>query len=592
MRSGSFTFGIKHQLILLVFIAIGLNVNTIFHEYVLDDVIVMTENKFVGEGIKGIPKIISQSYVKGYNKLDELEFSGGRYRPVALIALAIEYQFFGANPMVSHLINILLFALLIALLYKLLQAYIFREQNKYLAFVTCLLFAVHPIHTEVIANVKSSDELITFILLIISLTTLIQHSEKKSIAKFLIGLFCFFLALLTRETAVTFIGIVPLVLYFFFYQSIKKAVLFSIPLIFVFIGYMLLRYMIVGINYFNPVNDVTNAPYLYATATEAFATKVFILFKYIGLLFFPYPLSFEYGFNQIPYIDVKSMSFILSLVLMLSLIAYAFFTFKKRSLASFCILYFMITISLVSNFVVDIGTPLAERFLFQPSLAFCILVATFFFTVQKKFKILANVILIFILLLFSVKTVHRNGAWKNYETLVLTDIISSPNSVRINQFATNIFLSKVKIEENKKLKEEYLKKAAGYGEQMIKICPPIPDLYMRLGYTYFYLFDYTKAAELWKKGCGLEPTELAVEKASEVLSTVLYKQGNSLYEQEKLDEAILCYQKSIELNNKNVEAWYNLGGNYFLKNDTTNANKAWCHVKELNPHHSFKKEDF
>ena len=75
------------------------------------------------------------------------------------------------------ILNILLFGLLIILLFKLLQI-IFRERDHHLAFYTCLIFAVHPIHTEVIANVKSRDEIITFILLLISLINIIKHSEK------------------------------------------------------------------------------------------------------------------------------------------------------------------------------------------------------------------------------------------------------------------------------------------------------------------------------------------------------------------------------------------------------------------------------
>jgi len=591
MKLGRLTFSSKHQLIILVLLAIGLNVNTLFHEYVLDDSVVLTDNKYVEKGIKGIPEIVSQSYFKGYAKLENLEFSRGRYRPFALVIFALEYQFFGANPMVSHLINILLFALLIALLYKVLQTYVFREQNKNLAFITCLLFTVHPIHTEVIANVKSRDELITFILLLVSLITFIKHIEKKNLWLLLIGFFCFFLALLTRESAVTFIGVVPLILYFFFNQSIKKSIQFSIPLIAMFVSYLALRFLIVGFNH-PVISDIENAPFLYATSSQALATKVFILVKYMWLLIVPHPLSFEYGFNQIPYIEISSIQFIFSLLLLIGLIIYAIYTFKKKSLFSFSILYFIITISLVANFVVDIGTPLSERLLFQPSLAFCIVVAAFYVKANKRFKLFANGILVLILLLFSVKTYLRNAVWENYDTLVLSDVISAPNSIRINQFATNIYLSRSNNERNKELRNEYLKKASYYGERMVKICPNVPDVYINLGYIYYNLFDYNKASELWVKGCKAEPTELIAKNAAEVLSTDLYKLGNDFYEQGKIDDALKCYQNSIELNNKNVEAWYNLGGNYFLKNDTTSGIKAWENVKKLDQNHPLKKEEF
>ena len=591
MKLGSFTIDFKFQLFLLVFIAIAFNANTLFNEYVLDDAIVISDNQFVAKGIHGIPEIITQSYFKGYKKLENLEFSGGRYRPFALVIFALEYQFFGANPVVSHLINVLLFALLIASLFYLLQKHIFKEQNKNLAFLTCLLFAIHPIHTEVIANVKGRDELITFLLIIVSLITSIRYLERKKIWIYGVSLFCFFLALLTRESAITFVVIAPLILYFFCNQSIKKCLLFSIPLILVVIGYLSLRFIVVDVSP-HTTNDISNAPFLYATASEAFATKVFIVFKYLVLLIFPHPLIFEYGYNHIPYVNIISAPFILSSLLLISLLVYSLFTINKKSVYTFSILYFFITIFLVSNFIVDIGTPLSERLLFQPSLAFCIVAAALYFKAEKQFSIPAKSILALLIILFSIKTFSRNAVWKNYETLVLTDVKSAPNSVRINQFAMNIYLSKSIVENNIDRKNEDLKKGAEYGEQMLKICPKIPDIYMNLGYTYYNLFDYNKATELWKQGLKQEPSEQAATQAAEVLSIDLYKLGNGFYERNKTSDAINCYQKSIEINNKNAEAWYNLGGNYFLINDTLKGNDTWQKVLKLSPNHPLNKSEF
>ncbi len=547
MKFGDFKFSKKHQLILLVFFAIGLNINTLFNEYALDDIVVMTENRFVEKGIKGIPELLTTDYIYGYSTKENV-LTGVRYRPFSLILFALEHQFFGANPLVSHLINILLFALLIALLYKLLQEYVFREQNEYLAFVTCLLFVVHPIHTEVIANVKSRDELITFILLIVSLITLFKYIEKRTLWLILKSWLCFFLALLTKESAVSFVGIVPLILYFFFNQSIKKSILLSIPFILVFISYMALRFWIVGFNYY-PVNDVTNAPYLYATASEAFATKVFILFKYLWLLVFPHPLTTDYGYNQIPYINLNSIQFILSFLLMIGLVVYAIYTFKKKSIFSFCILFFFVTISVGTNFIVDLGTTMAERILFQPSLAFCIVVAFLFLKINKKATVISSVFLLVVLSLFSIKTWSRNSDWKNNETLFFADVVSSPNSARINLYACERYIIKANNESNNDLKNEYLNKAVYYGEQSLKIHSKFAYSYLRLGFAYYHLHDYFKAADLWIKAYKLEPTDPEAKKWTEYLRFFLYKQGNEFYEQGKMDDAVKCYKKSNELNN-------------------------------------------
>jgi len=590
MTAKKFIFSTKYQLIILLILAVGVNINTLFNQYAVDDVVVMTENTLVEKGIKGIPEILSTELFYGFDKTGG-GLSEARYRPFSLVIFALEYQFFGANPMVSHLINILFFILLIALLYKLLQAYLFREQNKNLAFITCLLFAVHPIHTEVIANVKSRDELIAFVLIIISTITLIKHSEKRSIAMLFIGLLSFFLALLTRESAVTFIGVFPLLLYFFFNRTLKKVVLFSLPLIAVFIGYLTLRIAVVGFSH-STNTDILNSPFLYATASEAFATKVFILFKYLWLLILPHPLSCDYGFNQIPYIGITSIQFILSLLLYLGLITYAVFTFKKKSIFSFCILYFMLTISLVANFIVDIGTPLSERLLFQPSLAFCIVLAIFYLKAEQRSKVLANTTIVVVLVLFSIKTFTRNFDWKNDETLYFADATNAPNSARTNLYAAERYIQKANVETNRKLKNEYLKNAIYYGERSLKIYPNYFITYLNLGDAYFFLLDYFKAADLWIKAYNLNPSSPDTIECTERLSSILFEEGNKFYEKGNIGDAIRCYLKSVELNSKNVEAWYNLGGTYFLINDTKDAIAAWRNVLNLSPNHQLDKEQF
>jgi len=590
MKLGSLSFSNKYQLLVLVFVAFGLNINTLFHGYVLDDIVVLTENKFVEKGIKGIPELLSTDYVSGYSgKINVL--GGARYRPLSLILFALEHQFFGANPMVSHLFNILFFAILIALLYKLLQSCVFREQDDNLAFITCLLFVVHPIHTEVIANVKSRDEIITFILLTISLITFLKNIEKRKIWLLLTSLSCFLLALLTKESAVTFIGVVPLFLYFFLHQSVKNSILLSIPFIILFAGYMLLRYLIVGFEHY-PVHDITNSPYLYATSSEAFATKTFILFKYLCLLVFPYPLSSDYGYNQIPYISISSAQFIFSFILIIGLIAYSLYTFKMRTLFSFCILFFFVTISVGTNFIFDMGAPLAERLLFQPSLAFCIVFAFLFLKGIKNSKAISTILLFVVLILFSVKTIARNNEWKNNETLFLTDVISSPDCSRLNLYASEVYIIKANKENNIELKNEYLNKAVYYGEQSLRIHSKFAYSYLRLGFAYYHLHEYFKTADLWIQALKLEPEDPDAIKWTKFLSSVLYKEGNGFFDQGKDDEAIKYFIKSVELNKENVEALYNLGGIYFIKGDTIRAEQSWDKVRKSDPNHQFNKEEF
>ena len=579
----------KSQLIILVFIALGLNINTLFNQYAVDDEDVLTKNSLVAKGISGIQEILTTDLLYGTPDADN-SLSQARYRPFTLVVFALEYEFFGANPFVSHLINILLFALLIILLFNLLQI-IFREQNRYLAFLTCLIFAVHPIHTEVIANVKSRDEIITFLLIIISLFYTIKYSGKRFYTSLIIGLICFFLALLTRESAITFIVIIPLVLVYFFNNSIKKSLLLSLPFIGVFISYLVLRILIIGLNH-PTSSSIMDSPFLYATASEAFATKIFIIFKYLVLLIFPYPLSCDYGFNQIPYVSLFSFQFIFSLLLLLSIITFAICEYQKKSLISFGIIYFIITISLATNILIDIGTPLSERLLFQPSLAFCILSGLLYLKLVPHFKLVANIILSVLIISFSLKTFSRNAEWKNNQTLYFVDADSAPNSVRTNLYAAINYVLKANAEPDTESKKQDYNKAVYYSERSLAIFHNYPDTYLVLGDAYFGLHDYFKAADNFLLADKFNSSNSLIKERKVRLSSFLFNEGYKLYSQHKLDDALTCFQKSVELNYNNVESWYNLGGIFFLLNNTKDGIEAWQNVVSISPNHKLIKEDF
>src|SRR5436190_12252535 len=93
---------------------------------------------------------------------------------------------------------------------------------------------------------------------------------------------------------------------------------------------------------------------------------------YVKLFFFPHPLVFDYSFNQVPVIGLSDYRFIISFAVFIALAVVALFQFKKKSWVSFGILFFFITASISSNVFILIGTSMAERLMFTPSLGWCI----------------------------------------------------------------------------------------------------------------------------------------------------------------------------------------------------------------------------
>ncbi|HXC06816.1 MAG TPA: hypothetical protein VNZ86_18790, partial [Bacteroidia bacterium] len=261
MTSVKQIFGYKQQLLLLLCLAFALNVNTLFNDYALDDAMSITQNRFVGKGISGIPDILKTDLMAGFTGQTALA-TQVRYRPLPLVLLAVEIHFFGLNPMPAHGVNVILFLLITGILLYLLQHYLLAGKG-YLAFLTVLLFIFHPVHTEVIANIKSGDELLTVLFLLLSLLSAIRYWERKKNVSLVMSLVCYFLALLCRETAVTFIAFVPLTLFYFTNSSVKTALVRTIPYAGVFVVFLLLRFAVVGMHT-QDVKDVSLAPFLLA----------------------------------------------------------------------------------------------------------------------------------------------------------------------------------------------------------------------------------------------------------------------------------------------------------------------------------------
>lgn len=102
------------------------------------------------------------------------------FRPAAFATLALNWALGGGQPAGYHLFNVMLHASVTWLLYRLLQGILGDSPNgKAVSFVSAMLFAVHPIHTEAVASAVGRAELLAAALL---LAAWIFHLPDREIA--------------------------------------------------------------------------------------------------------------------------------------------------------------------------------------------------------------------------------------------------------------------------------------------------------------------------------------------------------------------------------------------------------------------------
>ena len=437
-----------HGIIIFV-LSMLLYANTFTHDFAQDDAIVIHDNMFTSQGLEGIPGILGNDTFFGFFKEEGKAqlVSGGRYRPLTLILFAFEVELFGMNPVVGHVMNAVFYGLTGLFLYWLLLQF-FAPQGKelkgfFIAFFASLLFVSHPIHTEAVANIKGRDEIIcllgSLIALYLSFLALRQKNPLLHIATAVI----FFLALLAKENAITFLAVVPLSLYFFSKAKGEQFFLHLLPFLVASVAFLFLRSQIIPMSFGDASMELMNNPflkieggrYVLLSKMEQLAIIVFTMGKYLQLLFFPIILTHDYYPRQIDLMQWTDPLVILSLLLYIGLFVYAVLRLLKKDPISFCILYFFATVSIISNVFFSVGTNMSERFMFMPSLGFCLAIAILIWRMveKKPAKNLSLGLALAVLLtaLFSIRTVMRNPAWQSNYTLFTTDIQSSPNSAKL-----------------------------------------------------------------------------------------------------------------------------------------------------------------
>ena len=226
-------------------------------------------NMFTTKGFIGIPGILQYDTFYGFFKVEGKDklVAGGRYRPLTLVMFAIEYALFGESPFIGHLGNVLLYGLLGMVLYLLLIK-LFRARGDlpsgvFIALLTTLFFMAHPIHTEVVANIKGRDEIMTLLGSLAALLFSIKaYQTKKNWLNIIAGLI-FFLGLMAKENAITFLAVIPLTYFIFTKAKFSKIAIQTLPFLLGAILFLVIRGQVLGGNFGGAVSmELMNNPFL------------------------------------------------------------------------------------------------------------------------------------------------------------------------------------------------------------------------------------------------------------------------------------------------------------------------------------------
>ncbi len=415
--------------------------------------------------------------------------SGYAYRPLSLNSFLVEYLIAGRHVFLSHFINLLLYLLVLYNFFRLLPKFGFSLE---LSLGIMLLFALHPVHTEVVCNLKCRDELLAFTFMSFSFHAAISYANTSKTLYLLGAPLLFLLALLAKESIAPFFVFIPLSLGFIKTDPRKMLYLFMALALSVLIHFLVRKFGLPLqhrklVLYENPV------AVLGIDAAGRLTVPLYLSWRYLSLLLWPYPLAYYYGYAYVDVFAPLNLLSILSALVHIALILLFLKKIRQNKPLAFGISLYLLTLSPLLFFVRLVPGIMGERFLFAASFGYCIILGIglqeVFHYLKSRYALSINPLYALILICYACLSFQRSKVWKDKETLYEHDMPVLKESAKAN-LLYGALLSEQALKTRDAAK---LEKAIGHLEKTVRIVPSYSLAWENLGVLYYFKGDIVSA---------------------------------------------------------------------------------------------------
>ncbi|XP_008952513.2 protein O-mannosyl-transferase TMTC1 isoform X3 [Pan paniscus] len=497
------------------------------------------------------------------------------YRPLCVLTFKLNIFLTGMNPFYFHAVNIILHCLVTLVLMYTCDKTVFK--NRGLAFVTALLFAVHPIHTEAVAGIVGRADVLACLLFLLAFLSYnrsldqgcVGGSFPSTVSPFflLLSLFLGTCAMLVKETGITVFGVC--LVYDLFSLSNKQDKSSngalcprspqqpgspqpsSLP------GHphrengKQQRFPHKGAwgGCHSPLPPEPKSSGFPVSPRAVWSMMRFLTYSYllafnVWLLLAPVTLCYDWQVGSIPLVetiwDTRNLATIFLAVVMALLSLHCLAAFKRLEHKEVLVglLFLVFPFIPASNLFFRVGFVVAERVLYMPSMGYCILfvhglskLCTWLNRCGATTLIVSTVLL---LLLFSWKTVKQNEIWLSRESLFRSGVQTLPHNAKVHYNYANF------------LKDQGRNKEAIYHYRTaLKLYPRHASALNNLGTL---TRDTAEAKMYYQRALQLHPQH----------NRALFNLGNLLKSQEKKEEAITLLKDSIKYGPEFADAYSSL----------------------------------
>ncbi|WKX90515.1 hypothetical protein Q1695_009396 [Nippostrongylus brasiliensis] len=557
------------QVALVTVLAISSYLPSLDGEFVFDDSATVVNNPVVN-GRTSLKQVFTTDY---WGNPIASPQSHKSYRPLTTFSFWLNYQIHGEWTLPYHVVNLILHALVSILVFVLVRvlrnhpddrsssAYFWDE-----AMVAASAFAVHPVHTEAVANISGRAELLMSVFALSSLIHYIRCQQRRSfnVQNVLVFSLLVALAVFSKEQG---ISVLPLCIILEITSSSSKKWSTFLRCS-ALAGYAAsLTVLRLRINNFTApkFTELDNPAAFVADPLLRSASFCYLWLVNIRLLVLPHSLCFDYSMGCIPPIQSWSDPRALAVPAVALLIVYFVHIFFGRndSLHRLGIFLGIVTFLPASNLLVTVGFTIAERVLYLPSVGICIVAAILFRHVQQRFNNVDKLLLA-VLVVGATLSYQRAEEWRTELDLYASGLRVCTQNAKVHY---NIGKVLSRIGDVSGAEHNYL--------NAIRLNPHYDHAMNNLANILEAKGRSEEAEVLLKKALKSRPT----------FAVAWMNLGITLMNQGKHEEALKSFRRSLQLRPSSSDCLFNLGNLFQKMGRSKDALDAWENATMLDPNH-------
>jgi tetratricopeptide (TPR) repeat protein len=534
--------------------------NTLHNDFVFDDLLIIQGNETLSS-LNSISSIINITTKK--------------YRPVRTLSYAIDYHFSGLNPFSYHISNIVYHIINVFLIYLITH---FVLKNRVAAFITALLFAVHPVHTESVTYISGRRDILFTLFYLTGFYSFLKYRKTQRFYFILFSMAAYLLSIGSKEMGVTLPAI------FLVYDLINgldqrekgpgsnpvKESIKTFKKLWAQHKYFYSPFL-TGALFFTFYKVFINSPshqkgYYGDSLLTTFLTVVKIIPHYLKLLVFPITLIADYSYDAFPLVSSPfNWSFLASATFLILLLLIIVRMVTRKKWIAFGGIWFFITLLPVCH-IIPHHELLAERYLYLPSYGFCLIIALLFTSLLENKRYLPLILPAFIaiIVLFSLRIIDRNKDWKDGMALWSKTVSTVPRCARAQ--------SNLGVEY---IKEGKHTEAMSHFQSALKINPAYAEAHNNTGLVYKEQGMYDDALNSFWSAIKFK------RRYFEAMSNM----ANTADLQGKHDNAIKLFKIIVKKRPGYAQAHNNLGVIYLKTGQLDLAEEHFSRTLTLNPSH-------